>query len=76
MCICEKKVIFDAWPSFSFSSGSGRRFKVVVSLVLVVGGLTHLPARGKNKKICACASSSEHHMCSVRVVLYACNIHT
>jgi hypothetical protein len=29
----------------------------------------------KNKKICASASS-KHHMCSARVVLYACNIHT
>ena len=46
----EKKVIFDSWPSFSFSSGSGRRFKVVVSLVLVVGGLIICQLEEKIKK--------------------------
>jgi len=46
----KKKVIFDSWPSFSFSSGSGRRFKVVVSLVLVVGGLIICQLEEKIKK--------------------------
>lgn len=75
----EKVIEFGASVKKKLSSMRGLPFPSLREVVVVswwfpcpwslVG--SHLPARGKNKKICACASSSEHHthvLCSCCIV--------